>query len=463
METLLDRNPAELWDVGGLFSPQGVEKQKRDPSYIGNFLKGANPDTRDKVVYIMLLMEALDNNTEIIKHVYCSKGIQTIRQLAAFDIRHVMQVFSFHHDTLPKYCLRVESDIFNFDPSAFLSAVKNIPTLDRFEGKIRTGISKFITNQPSFDIRNTSVVTAASSPGAVAGIDALSVQAVIDGLCEMQRTLAFASTLTEFRVLMHCNLTSAFKIASMTVDSLIKMLNSHSIAMNHARAIHERATNISNRNQSVLTSLHQAVRGTGMTAIDGHESPEDRLRILGEIGGNSVKNINLEELFGAMDSDPCDDCNSVTSPAAYFVELLQFLRNNNLNSTTHRDKDVRDVAESDTRVTEPDNAVADDNGRNLDGSVLQCLFARRPDLGNLQLTCPNTTAILPYIDLANEVMESFVVHLANHTTNNEKNILQAKLDVYNSSGTTGEMLSEPQVFHPRYPPYTPILPSEPPL
>lgn len=104
-----------------------------------------------------------------------------------------------------------------------------------------------------------------------------------------------------------------------------------------------------------------------------------------------------------MDSDLCDDSNSVTSPAAYFVEILQFLRNNNLDS-------IHDQSQSSkSKPATP-----------LRQNVLQKFFDRRPDLGNLQLTCPNTNSVLPCIGLANEVMESFVVHL------NEENPGDAK-------------------------------------
>lgn len=162
--------------------------------------------------------------------------------------------------------------------------------------------------------------------------------------------------------------------------------------------------------------MYQASRGTGIVAIDGPGSDEGRIKMLGSIGGNPVRNVNLEELFGAIDGNPCDDCNSLTSPAAYFVEILQFLRSNNLDSETTQE------------------------------TVLDRLFARRPDLGDLQLTCPNTTAKLPYIDLANEVMESFVVHLNEQTPGDGVRIGKAKLDVHNSDGTSGELLSEPEVF-----------------
>lgn len=311
-----------------------------------------------------------------------------------------------------------DSDFFNDEKSKFLRIDKNIPT--RFTGSIRTGITEFFKNQPNFDIRTTSVITAATP----LGVD----QAVINGLCDMQRTLAFASTLDEFQALVNSDLTSSFKIASMSVTQLINKIN---LSTADAQGIHDRATTLSNHNQSALTSMFQAGRGTGIAVIDGGVSEKGRLNILGSIGGNTVKNINLEELFGAMDSDPCDDCNSVTSPAAYFVEILQFLRNKNL---------------------EPGNKHCLSDGNNIRGTILERLFARRPDLGDLQLTCPNTTAIVPYIDLANEVMQSFVVHLDEQTPGNKTNVGRVKLDVYNTDGTAGELLSEPQVFHPRLPP-----------
>lgn len=286
------------------------------------------------------------------------------------------------------------------------------------------GIIQFFKNLPDFDIRNTSVVTAATSDKALVGIEKEYVPAVIVGLCDMQRTLGLASTADEFEGLMKHHLTSAFKIASMTVWQLIHDIN---LPNDNVRAIHHRATTLSNRNQSVLTSLYQAARGTGIAVIDDSVSEKGRLKILGSIGGNTVNNINLEELFGALDSNPCDDCNSVTSPAAYFVEILQFLRNNNLDSKpTNRNQET----------------------------VLDRLFARRPDLGDLQLTCPNTTARLPYIDLANEVMESFVVHLDEQTPGDGKRIGKAKLDVHNCDNASGELLSEPQVFQLRLVPNT---------
>lgn len=91
-----------------------------------------------------------------------------------------------------------------------------------------------------------------------------------------------------------------------------------------------------------------------------------------------VASATLEELFGSMDYCSCDHCRSVLSPAAYFVELLEFI----------------DVADQPHTLHNP----------------LDVLFARRPDLQHLGLSCENTNTTLPYIDLVLEILEHWVVN-----------------------------------------------------
>jgi Neuraminidase-like domain/Salmonella virulence plasmid 28.1kDa A protein len=89
---------------------------------------------------------------------------------------------------------------------------------------------------------------------------------------------------------------------------------------------------------------------------------------------------DLEALFGSLDFCACSDCRSVLSPAAYLVDILHFLRDRQTLDGTQSAKDL--------------------------------LFARRPDLGEVELTCENTNTPLPYTDLVNEILESAVSPLA---------------------------------------------------
>lgn len=60
----------------------------------------------------------------------------------------------------------------------------------------------------------------------------------------------------------------------------------------------------------------------------------DRLKMAKEIGGDSIGAANKDVLFGDSNSEACDDCTSVISPCAYFVELLGFLRLDPDNSSS---------------------------------------------------------------------------------------------------------------------------------
>lgn len=84
----------------------------------------------------------------------------------------------------------------------------------------------------------------------------------------------------------------------------------------------------------------------------------------------AVANLpDLQALFGSLDYCQCSDCRSVLSPAAYFVDLLQFLKQR---------------------------------------GALATILTRRPDLQFIALGCGNTDVTLPYIDVVNELLESAI-------------------------------------------------------
>jgi hypothetical protein len=168
-------------------------------------------------------------------------------------------------------------------------------------------------------------------------------------------------------------------------------------------------------------TMRESVKGTGLAIIDGNTTREERLALAQKAADDANVPVNLESLFGSIDYCECEDCLSIYSPAAYFVELLQYLRNNNLDKTKVK-TDPNDIA----------------------GTPLEMLFRRRPDLSCLELTCQNTYTVLPYIDLVNEVLESFIVHSAEYDADTNKP-KQATLEAFNvEDETTGELLAEPQ-------------------
>lgn len=92
---------------------------------------------------------------------------------------------------------------------------------------------------------------------------------------------------------------------------------------------------------------------------------------------------NWENLFQTGDLCDCEACRSVLSPAAYFADLLMYLK--------HR------------KAANPASTVKD------------ILFRPRPDLGYLELNCENAFTTLPYIDVVCEVLEAAIATDENDT------------------------------------------------
>ncbi len=88
---------------------------------------------------------------------------------------------------------------------------------------------------------------------------------------------------------------------------------------------------------------------------------------------------DYESMFGDTNCD-CTECQSVYSPSAYFVDILNI-----------------------TKKYNPD--------------VLTELITRRPDLVQILLTCKNTNTPLPYIDLVNELLENAIAPVSSTIVN----------------------------------------------
>lgn len=120
----------------------------------------------------------------------------------------------------------------------------------------------------------------------------------------------------------------------------------------------------------------------------------------GLFGATSVGNISpavpgylkeipgFEDFFGNQDFCNCKHCQSILSPAAYFVDLMCFV---------------------DEQVTQEFFANKPSHPLNL--------RTRRPDLWTLELTCENTNKAIPYLVIINEILENAVARDAGFAGN----------------------------------------------
>ncbi|HEX4136923.1 MAG TPA: neuraminidase-like domain-containing protein [Bryobacteraceae bacterium] len=123
----------------------------------------------------------------------------------------------------------------------------------------------------------------------------------------------------------------------------------------------------------------------------------------------------MASLFGNIDFCQCEDCRSVLSPAAYFVDVLDLLGTNSApNAAGYVPLDV--LIGKDATVP-----------------------GRRPDLGALPLTCENTNTALPYIDLVNEIFEYYIAHSQ----------LDAGVAYDTGTAASADLIAEPQHIIPQ--------------
>ncbi len=241
------------------------------------------------------------------------------------------------------------------------------------EEPLRRAVGQFFSNSPDFDLRTSRVdsYAAAHADTAFKGIAPDDKPRVVEQLKRLQRVFQVSMSADTMTSLLSQGLDSAHAIANIPRGSFLSQYKTMMGGEAQAGAVYDRAVAINSRTLHLYAYLNDALNGAHPQAVNINSQA---------IADSVVKTIpNYKELFGSFDLCDCQQCRSVYSPAAYFVDLLEFLRNSAPNPANKTPLDV--------------------------------LLGRRPDLEKLTLTCENTNTTLPYVDLVNEVLESYVTYL----------------------------------------------------
>ncbi|GGP94038.1 Tc toxin subunit A-related protein [Streptomyces melanogenes] len=214
--------------------------------------------------------------------------------------------------------------------------------------------TRFLAANPEFDLIATPV-----NPVTVPDDTARSELAAI------QRTFKVARDFDTMQALRDHGFASAYDIASIAPDTFAQRV-SGTVGEPVARAVHARATHVHAAAVNLMTDLRTAGQ------LDVPWLPQV---------GPLAQVPDWEDLFGSADYGAVAPSRSVTSQAAYLVDLLYYLRRLGGNVTT---------------------------GPSRNGPVADVLYARRPDLWDVDLSTDNTELSLPCIDLVNELLESAV-------------------------------------------------------
>ena len=238
--------------------------------------------------------------------------------------------------------------------------------------QVATEVTSFLNaNQGQFEIGAEPVEAYLARTGAAAP----SV-AVITQIKRLQRAYQLTPDDTSLAVLLRHNLDSAFAVTRYDAAGFSRAFTDKLGGADTAAAIHARARQIFAATLSVTVSYlsgRLAPSLGGQVPVQYGYPPPSAAPSYPVVAAPT-----LEELFGSLDYCSCSDCSSILSPAAYLVDLLNF-------------------------IDQPAPTAGFGNPQDV-------LLSRRPDLQYLPLTCANTNTALPYIDIVNETLEYFVAN-----------------------------------------------------
>lgn len=272
-----------------------------------------------------------------------------------------------------------------------------------------TGVDTFLRDNPTFDIVS-------------ANLNALRDQTKLDsvtdpdqlgrGLLALQRFNSLGADWRDTAILLENDVYSPPQLLAAGPEQLTELFDGQ-LAPERILALHDQAAELHNVTFAAVTAALSPLSGPDVLPGNAEPSPDteeppgsvgfkDLVSLLksrdGRFDPNKYKSLRpidkdvldrirdrlsfddvvtyqptLQSLFGSQDACTCRHCSSVLSPAAYFVDLLQFIKNASPNA-----------------------------------QLLHRLLHHRPDLQDIELSCSNTHTEMPAIDLALEILENAV-------------------------------------------------------
>ncbi|HEY6409502.1 MAG TPA: hypothetical protein VIY29_18745 [Ktedonobacteraceae bacterium] len=236
----------------------------------------------------------------------------------------------------------------------------------------KADVVRFIENNPNFHLdRYRLDQYIAENKDALRGV--ANTDATVTALKSVQRIFKLNPTYQAVDALLSRKIDSAQQIYFMGKGQFVSTMDNSGINKIEAKKLYYKAENAYAQALILFSNYNLAINSVvpfAAPTLAPDTETQAKIAVL----------PNLQTLFGSLDYCECSDCRSVYSPAAYFVDVMRFLGERGTHGT----------------------------GMNASKNVRQVLLERRPDLGEIELSCENTNTPLPYIDLVNEILEDVV-------------------------------------------------------
>ncbi len=358
----------KIGELGRLF-----EEHKSDPAAFFRQLDSAaffrSEDQAEQARASLSLADLLGFNQATLEQVRKAHGIDRpadVKKLARLDRAawkrelHALSVADSAVELLASSLVRRTEKAFPTVAFAAQLARAEAPVVKHHEA-----VSAFLSAHEDFDLVHDNVARVVED------------EAVKDELKSLQRVFKLVPHFGKTIGLRKLGLHSSQAITAAGETRFVHELAPRAgLTAGEAREVFKKAQRTATAAMIVAGELQDTVRAMDMPAME-MKSLALKLEAV------SADFPNLKSLFQGTDTCACAHCRSVYSPAAYLVELLQFL-------------DQRTVTDL-TVTPHTDGHLAKD-----------VLFTRRPDLGDIDLSCDNANVPVPYIDLVCELLEAAI-------------------------------------------------------
>lgn len=277
---------------------------------------------------------------------------------------------STEEDKYEHFAVKLERSFARTYPTTAFSA--NLARSEKSPVVSKADTVRFLDNNPAFHLDRYRIDQyLAENKDALKGVT--DTQGMVNELKSVQRIFKLNHSYQAVDALLNRNIDSAQQIYFLGRGQFVTLMQNSGMTKADSKRMYYRAENTYALALNLFGSYHNAINGLVPFGIP---SPHPDAPTQAKIGTLP----NLQTLFGSLDYCECTECRSVYSPAAYFVDIMHFLGERGTNGS----------------------------GPNAGKKVSQVLLERRPDLGEIELSCENTNIPLPYIDLVNEILEDVV-------------------------------------------------------
>jgi hypothetical protein len=367
-------------DIGAFF------KKINDTSFFKTESQALDAKTALALVEMLGFDEAIISR---VKEAQKIKKPEDIKRLAALNKADWKKVLTESADKINIAGKPLNKKLVNFHASSLASKMeKEFPSvafaaqLEREKKNVlenQDAIKSFLKKHSDFDLQSSSIDLFLKEKKLTGDKNA----AMRDELKSVQRIFKLVPHYSKTNALLKENIHSAQSVAAIGETRFVKEVAPQAgISHTEAKKIFKKAERINAAAMLVVGELQDTMSAMNVPALQMNG-------LAAKLEAVSKDFPNLKSLFKLTDTCACEHCRSVYSPAAYLVEILQFLDNRSVVDLT--------IPAPPPPATRPSVKIAKD-----------VLFERRPDLGDIDLGCENANTPLPYIDLVCELLEEAV-------------------------------------------------------